>query len=142
MRGGESALAASVVCMNDTQERDVWMLTRPAKLIRARAAVALLATILLYRQVHGNWLLFAVLFMTPDLLMLGYLVSVRLGAALYNLAHTLLLPVLLVATCLLTHERVLLPFALIWIAHITFDRALGYGLKYPTHFKDTHLQHI
>jgi hypothetical protein len=29
--------------------------------------------------------------------------------------------------------------ALIWIAHIAFDRLLGFGLKYPTQFKDTHL---
>jgi len=34
------------------------------------------------------------------------------------------------------------PYALIWLAHIGFDRALGFGLKYPTHFKDTHLQHV
>ena len=31
---------------------------------------------------------------------------------------------------------------LIWLAHIGADRALGYGLKYPTHFKDTHLQRV
>jgi hypothetical protein len=31
---------------------------------------------------------------------------------------------------------------LIWIAHIGFDRALGYGLKYPTGFGDTHLGRI
>jgi hypothetical protein len=31
---------------------------------------------------------------------------------------------------------------LIWIAHIGVDRALGYGLKYPSSFKDTHLQRV
>ncbi|MDU3890869.1 MAG: DUF4260 family protein [Serratia liquefaciens] len=29
--------------------------------------------------------------------------------------------------------------ALIWGAHIGFDRALGYGLKYASGFADTHL---
>ena len=29
--------------------------------------------------------------------------------------------------------------ALIWAAHIGVDRVLGYGLKYPTAFRDTHL---
>jgi hypothetical protein len=28
------------------------------------------------------------------------------------------------------------------VAHVGMDRAVGYGLKYPTHFKDTHLQRI
>jgi len=35
-----------------------------------------------------------------------------------------------------------IPYALIWLAHIGIDRALGYGLKYPTFFRDTHLQHV
>ena len=35
-----------------------------------------------------------------------------------------------------------LPLALVWIAHIGFDRALGYGLKYPSAFADTHLGRI
>jgi hypothetical protein len=33
-------------------------------------------------------------------------------------------------------------FALIWLAHIGLDRTLGYGLKYPTFFEDTHLQRV
>ena len=32
--------------------------------------------------------------------------------------------------------------ALIWLAHIGMDRLLGYGLKYPSAFKDTHLQRV
>ncbi len=30
--------------------------------------------------------------------------------------------------------------ALIWMTHISMDRALGYGLKFPGDFKFTHLQ--
>jgi len=32
--------------------------------------------------------------------------------------------------------------ALIWAAHIGFDRFLGYGLKYPVAFRVTHLGSI
>ena len=32
--------------------------------------------------------------------------------------------------------------ALIWLGHIGMDHALGYGLKYPTAFGDTHLQRV
>ena len=32
--------------------------------------------------------------------------------------------------------------ALIWLTHIGVDRLVGYGLKYPTSPKDTHLQRV
>jgi hypothetical protein len=32
--------------------------------------------------------------------------------------------------------------ALVWLVHVGADRALGYGLKYPTRFEDTHLQRV
>jgi len=35
-----------------------------------------------------------------------------------------------------------LSIALIWLAHIGIDRALGYGLKYETGFTYTHLGRI
>ena len=74
--------------------------------------------------------------------MLGYVANSRVGAALYNFAHTLIIPGLLLAVAVLSARLQLLPFVLIWTAHIGIDRLLGYGLKYPTHFKDTHLQHV
>ena len=82
------------------------------------------------------------LFLWPDLSMLGYVVSVRLGSSLYNLVHTYFFPLALAGLAVLEHKTEMLPFALIWFAHIGFDRALGYGLKYPTFFKDTHLQRV
>ncbi len=42
----------------------------------------------------------------------------------------------------LADERVAVQLALIWLAHVGVDRALGYGLKYETVFKDTHLQRV
>ena len=74
--------------------------------------------------------------------MLGYMVNARLGAALYNLAHTEVLPLLLGAAAIFQNWRQALLFTIIWLAHIGFDRLLGYGLKYPTFFKDTHLQRV
>ncbi len=87
-------------------------------------------------------MLFFLLFLWPDLFMLGYLANARLGAALYNLAHTEAFPLLLGAAAVFEDWRKVLSFALIWLAHIGFDRLLGYGLKYPTFFKDTHLQRV
>jgi Domain of unknown function (DUF4260) len=118
------------------------MLTRPAILLRIEEAILLLLTLFAYQHLHYSWLLFAILFLTPDLFMLGYLLHARLGAAVYNLAHTLNLPLALLFISYLKHWQREPAIALIWTAHIAFDRLLGYGLKYPTHFKDTHLQHL
>ena len=118
------------------------MFTKPAVLLRVEGAVALGVSILLYSESHTSWILFAVLFLSPDLFMLGYLVNTRFGAAVYNFVHTLCAPGILIVIAILTSRQQLLPFAFIWTAHIGLDRMLGAGLKYPTRFNDTHLQHV
>lgn len=118
------------------------MLTRPALLVRFEAAAILVVTLVAYHDLQASWLLFALLFLTPDLFMLGYLANPRVGSSVYNLVHTLGLPLLLALYAWNAEHEVTLAIALIWLAHIAFDRLLGFGLKYPTHFKDTHLQHL
>jgi hypothetical protein len=118
------------------------MLTRPSILIRLEEALLLTTALLAYQHLHYSWPIFALLFLTPDLFMLGYLFNVRVGAASYNLAHTLTLPLALLLASYILHWHLAIALALIWTAHIAFDRLLGYGLKYPTIFKDTHIQHI
>jgi hypothetical protein len=118
------------------------MLTRPSLLLRIEEAILLLITLFAYQHLQYSWSLFAILFLTPDLFMLGYLLNARAGAAIYNLVHTLTLPFALLFLSYLQHWQRALAIALIWTAHIALDRLLGYGLKYPTFFKDTHLQHI
>jgi hypothetical protein len=118
------------------------MLTRPAWLLRVEEACLLAAAVWLYVHLHFSWLLFVVLFLAPDLFMVGFLANARLGSAIYNLGHWLLLPLGLLALGYATGRPVAMAVAIIWFSHIAFDRALGYGLKYPTFFKDTHLQHI
>jgi hypothetical protein len=113
------------------------MLTKPAILLHLESVAIFLLSIFFYRHIHASWLLFGLLFLSPDLFLLGYLAHARVGAALYNFAHTLSTPSLLLAVGFLTGWSELPPFVLIWTAHIGFDRLLGYGLKYPTHFKDT-----
>ncbi|MBB5339537.1 DUF4260 domain-containing protein [Tunturiibacter gelidoferens] len=118
------------------------MLTRPSILLRIEEAFLLAAVLFLYQHLHYSWLLFALLFLAPDLFMLGYLLNPRIGATTYNLVHTLWLPIALLFAGYLLHWPSAPAIALIWIAHIALDRLLGFGLKYPTFFKDTHLQHI
>ncbi|HZP05222.1 MAG TPA: DUF4260 domain-containing protein [Terracidiphilus sp.] len=102
-------------------------------------AVAVLSA-WLYARSGASWWLFAVLWLAPDLSMLGYLISPCRGARLYNAFHTYLLPALLALASFVLHTRsLLLPIALIWMNHIGVDRALGYGLKYAEGFGWTHL---
>ncbi|MFN0114716.1 MAG: DUF4260 family protein [Paracoccaceae bacterium] len=114
----------------------------PAPLLRAEAALGLATAAAAYALTGGSWLLFAALFLTPDLAMLAYLRGPRFGAALYNLAHWAPPAAALAAAGYAWAHPVLLHLGLIWLAHIAFDRALGYGLKLPSGFSDTHLGRI
>ena len=108
--------------------------------LRLEGVMALLLATYLYAHQGGSWLAFAVLFFAPDASVAGYLAGPRIGAALYNVAHSYVGPLILAATLL--SAGIGLPLALVWAAHIGFDRALGYGLKYPSAFGDTHLGRI
>ena len=111
-------------------------------LLRLEGLALALLCVWLFRSVHASWWLFAALILAPDLAMLAYLRGPRLGAIVYNAAHTWLAPVLLFAVGWWGGINALLPVAFIWGAHIGVDRALGYGLKLPAGFKDTHLGRI
>lgn len=107
--------------------------------LRLEGLAALLVSALLYARSGHGWLLFAALFLVPDLSMLGYLRGPAAGALSYNLVHTYAAPLALAGLGLLLGQPLMTALALIWTAHIGFDRALGYGLKRPTGFHDTHL---
>ena len=117
------------------------MLTKPRSLLHLEGATILGIALYFYHSRHYRWWLFALLFLLPDLFMLGYLKDAKWGSAVYNLVHTLTGPLVLLGGAFALGVSQCIPYALIWLAHIGFDRALGYGLKYPTFFKDTHLQH-
>lgn len=111
----------------------------PRLLLRAEAAAVLAAALITYARLGGSWGLFFALFLLPDLGLLGYLAGPRVGAVTYNALHSYLAPLALALSGLWVPA--LLPLAAIWVAHIGFDRALGYGLKYAT-FGATHLGEV
>lgn len=90
----------------------------------------------------GNWIVFAEFFFAPDLSMLAYLAGPRIGAGVYNAVHATIAPLLLALAGMLIAEPMVGSLSLVWFAHIGFDRALGYGLKYETGFGFTHLGRI
>ena len=114
----------------------------PKYLLRAEGLAVLTLAVALYWRGGFSWILFAVLFLAPDVSMLGYLFNPRIGAACYNAVHTYVDPLLLALIGLFAGAPICIAIALVWAAHIGFDRLLGYGLKYPTAFTDTHLGKI
>ena len=108
--------------------------------LRIEGLIVLGLAVYLYARGGHSWVVFATLFLLPDVSFAGYLAGPRIGAAVYNMAHSYVGPLLLTAALLTTAANLM--WALIWAAHIGFDRALGYGLKYPTAFADTHLGRI
>lgn len=89
-----------------------------------------------------SWLLFVILLFSPDISMIGYLINNKFGAMLYNVFHTYSLSIIIVACGLLLSNGTILAIGLILTAHIGMDRMFGFGLKYPTEFKDTHLNRV
>lgn len=113
-----------------------------AAVIRMEWAAAALGIILIYPVTGQGWWLFAALALAPDLFMLGYLAGPRIGAIAYNLVHVTIVPLALGVAGFWAASPILTAIALIWLFHIAVDRALGYGLKLPTGFQDTHLGRI
>ncbi len=114
----------------------------PRWLLRLEGLAVFIAALIAYRATGAGWGLFALAILAPDLSMLGYLGGPRIGAALYNAAHSYLAPALLAAAGWWLASPLATSLALIWIAHIGFDRALGYGLKYAGGFGLTHLGRV
>jgi hypothetical protein len=107
-------------------------------LLRLESLAVLTLSLYGFAALHANWWLFAALFLLPDLTFAAYWAGPRIGAIAYNALHSYLGPILLSSAAFAAHWPVL-PIALIWTAHIAFDRTLGYGLKYSSAFSDTHL---
>jgi hypothetical protein len=110
--------------------------------LRLEGLAAFAAGLVVFGATGGNWLLIIPLLLLPDASAVGYLAGPRVGAFTYNIVHNwapgfvaLGIGVWLAAPAALLVGAVL-------IAHVGMDRAMGYGLKLPTSFADTHLGRI
>jgi hypothetical protein len=111
-------------------------------LLRLEAVALLVAALALYAHLGASWKMFAILFLAPDLSMLGYVAGPRIGAIAYNSAHATLAPIAVTLGGYLGNVPLAEAVGLIWLAHVGIDRALGFGLKYASAFGDTHLGRI
>ncbi len=107
--------------------------------LRLEGLCVLAVSAFAYSKFGAGWGVFFACFLLPDLSFLGYLAGPRAGAFAYNAAHSYVGSIACLAFSLVVSSQLALAAGLIWSAHIGFDRALGYGLKYGLGFGYTHL---
>jgi hypothetical protein len=114
----------------------------PRTVLRFEGLGLFSTTIAAYLALEAPLWLFLVLALAPDISMLGYLAGPQFGSRLYNAFHTYVGPIALGTGGFVLGMPPLVWVALVWTAHIGIDRAIGYGLKYPTGFTHTHLADV
>jgi len=110
--------------------------------LRVEGLAAFAAGLALFVATGGNWLLIVPLILLPDISAAGYLAGPRVGAFTYNALHTWLPGIMTLGIGVWLGSSPVVMAAAILIAHVGMDRAVGYGLKLPTSFQDTHLGRI
>jgi hypothetical protein len=108
-------------------------------LLRAEGLAIFLFALMAYQFLGFAWGFFILLFLLPDLSLIAYFHSPDVGAIAYNITHSYILPLLLFAYGFFVSSSEADKLAIIWIAHIGLDRALGFGLKYSRGFRYTHM---
>lgn len=108
-------------------------------LLKLEQLAILIVTLIIYYKLDYSWFLFAILFLAPDIFMLGYLFGNKIGAISYNFIHNYFTTIALILIGYFLHIEWCLMIGFIFSAHIAFDRFLGFGLKKYDGFKSTHL---
>jgi hypothetical protein len=85
------------------------------------------------------WIL---LFFSPDIGMLGYLFGNKVGAISYNIFHHKGIALSIAFAGYLLSNEIMQAIGILLFTHSAFDRVLGYGLKYFSGFKHTHLGNL
>ena len=107
--------------------------------LKLEEAMMLALSLFLFQENNFSWTWFAILFLAPDLGLLGYLINAQTGAVAYNLAHHKGIAVLIYLGGIYFAIPQLQFTGILMFAHSSFDRILGYGLKFPDSFHHTHL---
>jgi hypothetical protein len=110
--------------------------------LHAEGAAAFAAGLVAYLLTGGNPWFFIPLLLLPDLAMIGYLAGPQIGAIAYNAVHNWAVGLAILGAAALTGSAPLWAAGAILGAHVGMDRALGYGLKYPSGFRSTHLERV
>ncbi len=114
----------------------------PKFFLRFEGFIIFIFSVGMYFYIQGNLILFIILVFAPDIFMLGYLLNKQYGALIYNAFHIYFWPVLLFLISIVVSKIIFAQIGFVWLAHISLDRALGYGLKYKKDFQYTHFRRL
>lgn len=114
----------------------------PAVLLRAEHVAFLALAVAAYWRAGDSWWRFAVLFLAPDLSFAAAAAGAEEGRLAYNVAHAAVIPASLAVLGIVAGWDLGVSVAIIWLAHLAFDRVVGYGLKYSLTKNDTHLDRV
>ncbi|MGD6890998.1 DUF4260 domain-containing protein [Bacillus cereus group sp. BfR-BA-01379] len=112
------------------------------RIVHFEGLVVFVAAIYTYSIYEFSWIIFLVFLLAPDLSMLAYGINNYVGAKIYNIFHTYIISIVIAIIGVYFKIDTVIMIGLIWTAHIGMDRMCGYGLKYETDFKDTHIQRL
>lgn len=107
--------------------------------LKLEEATLFLLCIFLFSLLNFDWWWFPVLLLVPDIGMIGYAIDSKIGAFSYNILHNRVVASLVAMYSLTSDNQYWQLVAIILLAHISLDRALGFGLKYKDSFNNTHL---
>lgn len=122
----------------------------PKIIIRLENLSILLIACGLYISLNGEniylsferWYLIILVWISFDLSMFGYLINKKIGSVIYNLVHNYVLAVVIIGIGINIMNLNMVSVGTILLIHISLDRLLGFGLKYPSDFKHTHIQKL
>jgi hypothetical protein len=127
--------------MNDQNKRQLPFTKRMFVILQAEeAAITAIAIYFLTKHSLGlSFWLWIPLFLSPDISMMGYLLNNHVGAFTYNLFHHRAVALVVAAAGFLMHQELMITIGILLFAHSSFDRMLGFGLKYNDSFNHTSL---
>lgn len=117
-------------------------ISMPRIFLHLEGLAILIASLVVYANQDFSWVTFALLLFLPDLPLFLYAIDKPLASITYNLAHSMIFPLLLALLSLYAGYSLGIQLSLIWLAHIGMDHTFGYGFKYLGEMKETHFSRL
>ncbi|MEM0201030.1 MAG: DUF4260 domain-containing protein [Candidatus Micrarchaeaceae archaeon] len=127
--------------MNKNNKKSL-LFDNPINLLRVEGICLFFISLFVYYILNGNWIILLIIVIATDFSALGYLINSKAGAIFYNAFHSYPIPSIIMIFGFIFHNYVFVFIGLGIFAHIGLDRFFGFGLKYPSGFKDTNLGKI
>jgi Domain of unknown function (DUF4260) len=111
-------------------------------LLKLEELAMFFASIYALHYLQVSWWWYLIVFVGPDISMIGYFAGNKVGAACYNLFHHKGIAIAILMTGIFLSNWNMEVIGMVLFGHSSLDRFAGYGLKYNEGFKFTSLGKI